>query len=108
MDECPPAVRALLGECGITLDVIASRCLAFEPEAAELVVAEVDESGREHRLTPAAARAWRGMRAAAEADGGVLHIAPAFRDIERQAQIIRGQLAKSPPIDEIPKASAPP
>jgi zinc D-Ala-D-Ala carboxypeptidase len=107
-DDCPPAVCALLDTCGITADMVAMRFLPFQPEAGELVVAEVDDSGREHRLAPAAAAAWREMRAAADAEGVPIRIVSAFRGIERQAEIVRAKLARGIPLDDILKSSAPP
>jgi len=106
--ECPAPVRSLLDSCRITPDMVAMRFLALQPEAGELEVVEVDDSRREYRLTPAAARAWREMREAARADGVVIRIASAFRGVERQAEIIRAKLAQGLAIEDIVKISAPP
>ncbi|HEY6864786.1 MAG TPA: M15 family metallopeptidase, partial [Burkholderiales bacterium] len=87
---------------------IAERSLVRHREAADLVVAEVDAGGREHRLVPAAARAWSALCAAARGDGVPLRIVSAFRSIDRQAAIVRAKLERGIPIDEILRVSAPP
>ncbi|HZR70379.1 MAG TPA: molybdopterin cofactor-binding domain-containing protein [Burkholderiales bacterium] len=87
---------------------IAARSLLQHPEAMDLVVAEVDAGGREHRLVPAAARAWSALSTAARADGVSLEIVSAFRSVERQAQILRAKQERGLPIDEILRVSAPP
>lgn len=106
--ECPERIRAILAELGISTNVITARCLPLctEPEALEL--AEVGEDGREYRLTPAAAVAWRAMKAAAAADGVTLKLISAFRSIERQVEILKEKLAEGQTVDEILSASAPP
>ena len=106
--QCPPRVRAILAELGISADLIEARNLPLcaEPEALE--VAEVGDDGREYRLTPAAAAAWRKMKAAAAADGVVLKLISAFRSVDRQVEILREKLADGQTVEEILSASAPP
>ena len=106
--ECPERIRAILAELGISTDLISARCLPLcaEPEVLEL--AEVGDDGREYRLTPAAAAAWRAMKAAAAADGVVLKLISAFRSIDRQVEILREKLAEGQTVEEILAASAPP
>ena len=101
-------LKAILAELGISPDLIEMRGLPLcaEPEALE--VAEVDDDGREYRLTPAAAAAWRKMKAAAAAEGVVLKLISAFRSIDRQVEILREKLAKGQTVEEILSASAPP
>ena len=41
---------------------LAARNLHEHPEAGDLVIAEHDKDGREHRLTPAATEAWQAMK----------------------------------------------
>jgi D-alanyl-D-alanine carboxypeptidase len=106
--DCPAGIRSLLDACNITADMVGMRFLAFQPDAEELVTAEIDESGREHLLAPPAAKAWREMREAALREGIPIRIASAFRSIERQAEIVRAKLARGLAIDEILKVSAPP
>lgn len=101
-------VDSILASLGISLDTIASRSLVLYPEAAELVVAETGENGREHLLVPAAARAWSALREAAQADRVTITIVSAFRSVERQAEIVRAKLARGQSIDEILSVSAPP
>jgi len=106
--RCTDEVRSLLGSLGIALDTIAARALVLHPEPAELVVAETGEDGREHRLTPGAAAAWRALSGAARYDGVVVRIVSAFRSIERQAEIVRAKLKRGQSLEEILCVSAPP
>jgi len=106
--ECPEQVSSALASLGISLDTIAARALVLYPEATELVVAETGEDGRQHRLVPAAARAWGVLREAARSDGVVISIVSAFRSVERQAEIVRAKLARGQSIDLILSVSAPP
>ena len=105
---CPDDIRSLLATLQISLDVIASRSLVLHPQATDLVVAEIDESGKEYLLAPAAAEAWRAMQAAAMKDGVVIRIASAFRTIDRQAEIVRSKLQSGMSLESILCASAPP
>ncbi|HVL75820.1 MAG TPA: M15 family metallopeptidase [Noviherbaspirillum sp.] len=101
-------LSALLDALGITPAILAYKALPPYPVATELVVAESDGNGRQFLLIPEAARAWSTMKLAAQADGVVMEIVSAFRDIERQADIIRTKLAKGMAIDHILTLSAPP
>ena len=106
--ELPSPILSGLKALGIPPDLVITRGLPFQPEARELVVAQRDEDGREHLLSPAAAAAWSRMVAAARDDGVVLFIASAFRSVERQAEIVRQKLAGGQRIDAILSVSAPP
>ena len=106
--ECPARIRAIFAELGIATDLVEARRLPLCAEAAALEVAEIGEDGREYRLTPPAAAAWRRMRDAARADGVTLQIASAFRSVERQAEIVRDKLARGMSLATILSASAPP
>jgi D-alanyl-D-alanine carboxypeptidase len=99
---------AILDELGITADMLLSRGLQRWPDATRLEVAETGEDGREHRLQPQAARAWRRMKSAAMLDGERLHIVSGFRSADRQAQIIRRKLQSGLSIEQILTVSAPP
>ena len=101
-------LKEILAELGISPDLIETRGLPLcaEPEALE--VAEVGDDGREYRLTPAAAAAWRKMKAAAAVEGVVLKLISAFRSIDRQVEILREKLAEGQTVEEILSASAPP
>ena len=101
-------VDSVLESLGISVDAIAARSLVRYPEATGLIVAEIGENGREHRLVPAAARAWGSLREAARAEGVVITIVSAFRSVERQAEIVRAKLARGQSIEEILSVSAPP
>jgi len=107
-DDCPDRVRSVLDSLQIPLDVIKARSLALQPEAENLVVAELGDDGREHRLVPAAAEAWLRMSSAARADGVTLRIVSAFRSVDRQAEIVRAKLARGLTLDAILCVSAPP
>jgi D-alanyl-D-alanine carboxypeptidase len=101
-------VDAALADLGIPLELVRKRGLPLCFEAEELVVAEIDSLGREHRLTPAAARAWGKMKAAAQADGAGLQIVSAFRSFDRQVDIIRRKIEAGQTVEEILSVSAPP
>jgi len=101
-------VEAVLDELRIPREWIAGRDLPLQEEASELELVETAESGREFLLVPAAARAWRELRAAAEADGVALWIVSAFRSVDRQTEIVRAKLARGLVLEEILAASAPP
>ena len=105
---CPEHVKAILAALGISLDEIAARSLVLHPEPAELEIAEIDGTGRQHLLVPPAARAWRAMKASASGDGVFIAIASAFRTIDRQAEIVRAKLDKGLSLQSILCVSAPP
>ena len=107
-DDFPDRVRSILDSLQIPLEVIKARSLVLQPEAEELVVAELGDDGREHRLVPAAAKAWHELSSAARADGVVIKIASAFRSVDRQTEIVRGKLARGLSLDAILCVSAPP
>ena len=101
-------VDDLLASLRIAPERISAKRLVAQAEATELVVAEVGDDGREHRLTPAASAAWHAVRAEALADGVVLKIVSAFRSIDRQAEIVRAKLERGLSLDAILEVSAPP
>jgi len=84
------------------------RGLKLCPEARALVVVEIDARGREQRLVPAAAAAWRAMKADAGQADIALHLVSAFRSFERQCEIVRAKLAAGQSLDRILEVSAPP
>ena len=102
--------RARLGlvELGIPPALVHDRRLPLCVEAQELVIVEIDIRGREHRLIPEAADAWKKMKAAAGSKGIALHMVSAFRSFERQVEIIREKIAAGQTIEEILSVSAPP
>jgi D-alanyl-D-alanine carboxypeptidase len=101
-------VAAALHELGARSDLPAKRGLPLFADATELCVAHVSQSGREHYLTPAAAKSWVHMREAAAADKVVLVMISGFRSFGRQLELIRGQMAGGTPIEEILSVLAPP
>lgn len=106
--RAPKNVEDLLASLQIAPARLTEKGLPYQPEAENLIVAEVGEDGREHRLAPAAAAGWRTMKAAAQADGVALRIVSAFRSIERQAEIVRAKLERGLSLDQILEVSAPP
>lgn len=110
----PPAtayeqrVSAVLQSLGISPESLRGRSLLICEEATELVAAQIDARGGLHRLAPAAAAAWREMKSAASAHGIALHIASAFRSVERQAEIIRSKLRAGVSLERILAVNAPP
>ena len=101
-------VNALLQSLGISPGSLTARSLPLCEQAQNLIVAEIDGRGREHRLRPAAAGAWRAMKTSASSQGVVLQIASAFRSVDRQVEIIRSKLAAGVPLEQILTLSAPP
>lgn len=101
-------IHLVLDALGISRELVARKHLPFYPEAQELVIAETGADGSEYLLTPEAAQAWRAMKAAARQDDVAVEIVSAFRNIERQADIIRAKQARNMPIETILTLSAPP
>lgn len=106
--EYPERIESLLDSLQIPRELIATRLLPLQPEAEELVVVETGIAGKEHKLIPAAASAWRELRATAASAGISLEIVSAFRGVDRQAEIVRNKLARGLSLDEILAVSAPP
>ena len=76
-------MNSRLTALGISIDSIAARGLREREEATSLESAETGADGRDHLLVPAAAGAWRTLKAAAHLDGVTLFIVSAFRSIDR-------------------------
>jgi D-alanyl-D-alanine carboxypeptidase len=85
-----------------------TRALVLQMEATELVNAESGSDGREIRLTPGTAAAWKRMQAAARDEGIVILAVSGFRSIERQAEIIQGKILMGEPIDKVLRTIAAP
>jgi|SRR5471030_270250 len=100
------ALRAL----GIDPEVIAARTLPFfaDVDPVELVVAEIEEGGKQHRLTQPAADAWATMKQAAEHDGVILLLVSAWRNRDYQMGLIRQKLEAGIPPASIFTSLAPP
>ena len=99
-------IQAAQARLGITPPMLAGRALSLCFEPAELVVVQRDADGREHRLTPAAAVAWEGLRMAAAADGVILHLVSAYRSVEYQTELIQARLSAGTAIADILRGSA--
>jgi zinc D-Ala-D-Ala carboxypeptidase len=99
-------LRELAVEFGVPSEVFAGKSRLAFPEAETLIVAEADQNGRQHLLTPGAAGAWALMRDAAAADGIRIFIVSAFRSIERQTELIRRKFASGIPVAQILAVSA--
>ena len=85
-------IAALHAELGIPADYAERSRLALCEEEAELVSIGADVLGREQRLHPMAAEAWRGMQTAAEKDGVTLLVVSAYRSVEYQRALIQRKL----------------
>jgi D-alanyl-D-alanine carboxypeptidase len=107
-DDYRARVQVLLASLQLPAALVERRSLELQPEAEDLALAEVGADGREHRLVPPAADAWRAMRAAALADGIELRIVSAFRGVDRQAEIVRDKLARGQTPEQVLEVSAPP
>lgn len=103
-----PRIESILAELGISPQLIASRFLSEYAEACELETAETGDDGRVHLLTPAAAAAWKAMKAAALEEGIEIKVISAFRSVDRQTEIVRRKLASGSSIDDVLCVSAPP
>ncbi|MGH8162405.1 MAG: M15 family metallopeptidase [Gammaproteobacteria bacterium] len=101
-------LRRELDKLGISAARLESRGLARFAEAERLEIAQTDSDGRKHRLTPAAAAAWRRLQRAAKEDGIDVFVASAFRGIERQIRIIRRKLDSGQSLEDILAVNAPP
>lgn len=95
-----------LDEFGVSKDALWARGLRPFKEATSLEIVEVGEDGREHRLVPGAANAWREIKLEAARDSVPLVIVSAYRSLERQAEIIRSKLRAGQPIEQILTVSA--
>jgi zinc D-Ala-D-Ala carboxypeptidase len=104
-----PELEKLWSRLGIPAVVAARAARRLHPEASRLVsIGRAPDDGRILRLTPAAARAWRNMQAAAAADGVALVPLSAFRSVARQTTIIRRKLARGQAIADILRVNAVP
>jgi len=101
-------MNAHLAAIGISVESIAARGLRECEEATNFEIAETGADGRDHLLVPAAAEAWRNLRAAAFADGITVFIVSAFRSIDRQAEIVRRKLETGIAVADILTICAPP
>jgi len=84
--------RDFLKQFNVDPAFIVERNLRSFADAKNLVVADVSQSGREHELTPEAAKAWQKMKEAAHAADVSLIIVSAYRSFARQCEIVKHSL----------------
>ena len=101
-------LRELHAELGIPEDYGLVRARPVYEEATELVEVGPNLIGRMQRLTPATAREWAAMRAAAAKDGVTLLIVSGFRSIDYQARLIRKKINAGQSVSEILSVNAAP
>ena len=99
---------ALHAELGIPADYGGEGNLPFYPEAHDLIDVGPNLVGRMQQLTPATAKRWSEMVAAARADDVLLMIVSGFRSFEYQAALIRKKLDAGQTISEILTVNAAP
>lgn len=80
---------------------------AFE-EAAELIDAGLNQSGRMQQLTPKTVAGWEAMLAAAGEEGITLLIVSGFRSVEYQAGLIRKKIEAGQSVSNILRVNAAP
>ena len=95
-------------QLGIPPDYGRVRRLPVQPEPARLVTIGRNSDGRQVRLSPAAAAAWRRMKLAAEADAITLVPVSGYRSIRRQTRLIRDKLESGRAIADILRLMAAP
>jgi len=101
-------LRELHDELGIPEDYGQNGGPPVFDEALDLVDVGPNLVGRAQRLTPAAAKSWKAMRAAANADGVTLMIVSGFRSVDYQARLIRKKINAGQAIEEILEVNAAP
>ncbi len=106
--EYSAALRQCWASLGIPISMITERGLPTYAEAAALAIAETGHDGREHRLVPAAAKAWSAMKSAAADHDVRIHIVSAHRSVARQIEIIEAKLQAGQTPEQIFAVSAPP
>ena len=97
-------LRKIWTELGIPADYAATRGLALQSEATELISIGADNQGRDCQLAPGAAQAWRAMRGAALPEGITLQPVSGFRSVERQAARGKKGLAAARAVSDDPYA----
>ena len=85
-----------------------SRALQRVREPRQLVHIGADTQQRAQFLAPHAARAWIGLRDAAQRDGVALQVVSAFRSIEYQLGIVRRKVERGLSMEQILAVSAAP
>ena len=101
-------LRELHDELGIPEDYGQNGGPPVFDEALDLVDIGPNLVGRAQQLTPAAAKSWKAMRAAANTDGVTLMIVSGFRSVDYQARLIRKKINAGQAIEEILEVNAAP
>lgn len=101
-------LRELHQELGIPDDYGRDETRPEFEEATELVDVGLNLVGRMQRLTPATARKWQDMAAAARKDDISLMMISGYRSIDYQARLIRKKLNAGQDISDILKVNAAP
>lgn len=101
-------VRRISADLGVPADYARRHRLPIQYEAGRLVSIGTDVFGRDQRLAPAAARAWRAMVTAASKDTVVLQAVSAFRSVDYQRELLQRKLARGQDIAQILRVSAAP
>ncbi len=101
-------VREVLEEFGADPELIDTRGLPLHQDATEMVVTEVGNDGKEHRLVPDAAARWAVLKENAASDGVAIFILSAFRGFDRQVEIVRSSIAAGRSIEAVFHNIAPP
>jgi D-alanyl-D-alanine carboxypeptidase len=101
-------ISSLGEELGIPPGYGRKHRLALQPEATRLTTIGKDVFGREQKLSPGAAAAWRRMQRAALEHGIELQAVSAWRPVSYQLELLQRKLDKGLSMKEILKVSAPP
>lgn len=95
-------LQAVWARLGIPADYARARHMPVQRVARALVsIGPAADDGKPVKLTPPAARAWRRMRLAAQADRIQLLPLSGYRSVARQTRLIRRKLAAGETIDDI-------
>lgn len=101
-------VREISEDLGIPRDYGARHRLALQPEAGRLVSIGKDIYGRDQRMAPRAASAWRRMVSGATEDEVEFEPVSAYRTVDYQAELVRRKLRKGQSIEQILAVTAAP
>jgi D-alanyl-D-alanine carboxypeptidase len=98
----------MMGALKIPTDYAARRRLNIHVEATELVSLASGFAGRDIRLGPGTATAWKRMHDAARGAGIALLAVSGFRSIERQTEIIQRKVLAGETLDSVLRTMAAP
>jgi len=101
-------IAGIFRTLGIPAGYGSDRQLELQPEASALESVGRNAEGKEIRLAPPAAAAWRELAAAAEAEGITLLPISGFRSVDRQVELFRAKQAAGEPVSDILRLLAAP